>query len=56
MEGLNVEPYLLDITGEGHQMLNGKKTAPGLMKLGSVIKLLRNRGLKREVEWLNDYY
>jgi len=50
--GVNVEPYILDISGEGHEILSGKKMAPGLIKLVNVIKLLRNKGLKREVKWL----
>ena len=52
--GLNVEPYILDISGEGREMLNGRKTAPGLIKLVNVIRLLRDKGLKREVKWLGE--
>jgi hypothetical protein len=52
--GLNVEPYILDISGEGSEMLNGRKTAPGLIKLVNVIKLLSDKGLKREVKWLGE--
>jgi hypothetical protein len=51
-DGLKVEPYILDISGEGYEMLSGKKMEPGLIKLVSVIKLLRNKGLRRDVRWL----
>ena len=51
-KGLKVEPYILDISGEGYEMLSGKKMEPGLIKLVSVIKLLRNKGLRRDVRWL----
>ena len=52
--GLTVEPYIVDISGEGGEILNGRKTAPGLIKLVSVIKLLRNKGIRREVKWLGE--
>ena len=39
--GLDVEVFVLDLTGYGHELIYGKKSKPGLIELSKVVNWLR---------------
>jgi hypothetical protein len=51
-EKLNVEVYTLDLTGDGAELTCGEKRQAGLVRLVDLLKLFRDRGLKRHQKFL----
>ena len=49
---LNIEIYTLDLTGEGAELIYKEKRQPGLIKLVDLLKLFKDKGLKRSQEFL----
>lgn len=50
--GMKLEIYTLDLTGDGGELLYGKRMKPGLIKLVDVLKWLRRNGLGRHQKFL----
>lgn len=51
-EGMKLEIYTLDLTGNGGKVLYDKQVEPGLVKFVDVLKWLRRNGLERHQKFL----
>jgi thiol-disulfide isomerase/thioredoxin len=49
---LNVEVYTLDLTGKGAELTYGERRQAGLMRLIDLLKLFKDRGLRRHQNFL----
>jgi len=49
---LDLEVYTLDLTGYGAELTCGERRGPGLVKLVDVLRLFKERGLKRPQKFL----